>query len=197
MAFGSGAYLGPHGPLNTSRDSRSRGSSHNWERRAWLPSSGMNGLTAGAQNSKDAKNVADTAATRSTLVRSRVTAVPLQKLVLEGSSLAPTSALPAPRIIAVSESVPELVPESVSELVPESVSESVPELVPESVPELVPESVPEFRKDAPMKMLSLATMMALGMAILSAQGQQAADSGYTASVRSRWNAIKRNISGSA
>ena len=46
-------------------------------------------------------------------------------------------------------------------------------------------------------MLSLATMMALGMAILSAQGQQAADSGYTASVRNRWNAIKRNISGSA
>jgi uncharacterized damage-inducible protein DinB len=33
--------------------------------------------------------------------------------------------------------------------------------------------------------------------MVSAQSQPAADSGYTASVRSRWNAIKRNIAGSA
>jgi uncharacterized damage-inducible protein DinB len=51
-----------------------------------------------------------------------------------------------------------------------------------------------------MKMLALAMMMTLGitsMATLSAQPQPAADTGYTASVRNRWNWIKRNIAGSA
>jgi uncharacterized damage-inducible protein DinB len=36
-----------------------------------------------------------------------------------------------------------------------------------------------------------------GAAIASAQAQPAADSGYTASVRSRWNAVKRNLAASA
>jgi uncharacterized damage-inducible protein DinB len=48
-----------------------------------------------------------------------------------------------------------------------------------------------------MKTLSFAMMMALGMAVSSAQSPPAADNSYTASVRSRWNAIKRNISQSA
>ena len=47
-----------------------------------------------------------------------------------------------------------------------------------------------------MKTLSVAMMMALGMTMVAAQPQPA-DTGYTASVRNRWNAIKRNISGSA
>jgi hypothetical protein len=49
-----------------------------------------------------------------------------------------------------------------------------------------------------MKPISLAMMMTLGTAMLSAQTPQpSANTGYTASVRSRWNAIKRNIAGSA
>jgi uncharacterized damage-inducible protein DinB len=48
-----------------------------------------------------------------------------------------------------------------------------------------------------MKTLSFAMMMTLGITSVSAQTQPTADSGYTASVRNRWNAIKRNISGSA
>ena len=48
-----------------------------------------------------------------------------------------------------------------------------------------------------MKILSFAMMMVLGVAMLSAQSPPAADNSYTASVRGRWNAIKRNISGSA
>lgn len=49
-----------------------------------------------------------------------------------------------------------------------------------------------------MKQISLAMMMTLGTAMLSAQTPQpSANTGYTASVRSRWNAIKRNVAGSA
>ena len=36
----------------------SRGSTHSWAGFVGLPSRGMNGLTAGAQNSNEAKNVA-------------------------------------------------------------------------------------------------------------------------------------------
>jgi uncharacterized damage-inducible protein DinB len=46
--------------------------------------------------------------------------------------------------------------------------------------------------------ISLAMTMTALTAILSAQSPPpAADSGYTATVRGRWNAIKRNIAGSA
>ena len=50
-----------------------------------------------------------------------------------------------------------------------------------------------------MKTLTFAMMMALGMAMVSAQSQPAPapDNSYTASVRARWNGIKRNISRSA
>jgi uncharacterized damage-inducible protein DinB len=42
-----------------------------------------------------------------------------------------------------------------------------------------------------------AILVTAGAAIASAQGQPATDSGYTASVRSRWNAVKRNLAASA
>ena len=48
-----------------------------------------------------------------------------------------------------------------------------------------------------MKTLSLVLMMGFAMASPSAQSQPPADNGYTASARARWNAIKRNIAGSA
>jgi uncharacterized damage-inducible protein DinB len=47
------------------------------------------------------------------------------------------------------------------------------------------------------KMATCATTMMLGAAILSAQSPAAPHNGYTASVRSRWNAVKRNVSASA
>ena len=48
-----------------------------------------------------------------------------------------------------------------------------------------------------MKILSLVLMMGFGMAPPSAQAQPPAANGYTASVRVRWDAIKKNIAGSA
>ena len=49
-----------------------------------------------------------------------------------------------------------------------------------------------------MKMLSFAmTLGLIGAATVAAQSQPKADSGYSASVRNRWNAIKRNVAGSA
>jgi len=45
--------------------------------------------------------------------------------------------------------------------------------------------------------ISLAVLLTIGSTVLPAQAQPASDSGYAATVRSRWNAIKRNIAGSA
>jgi uncharacterized damage-inducible protein DinB len=42
-----------------------------------------------------------------------------------------------------------------------------------------------------------AVIVTIGATIASAQSQPAADSGYTASVRNRWNAVKRNLAASA
>src|SRR5215212_5416636 len=42
-----------------------------------------------------------------------------------------------------------------------------------------------------------AALMTFSAAVAFAQPQPAADSGYTASVRARWNAVKRNIAASA
>jgi uncharacterized damage-inducible protein DinB len=47
------------------------------------------------------------------------------------------------------------------------------------------------------KTVVCAVFLTVGAAIASAQPQTAPDSGYTASVRSRWNAVKRNLAASA
>jgi uncharacterized damage-inducible protein DinB len=47
------------------------------------------------------------------------------------------------------------------------------------------------------QLLSLGLLLTLGSTVLPAQTQPAAESGYAASVRTRWNWIKRNIAGSA
>ena len=47
------------------------------------------------------------------------------------------------------------------------------------------------------KTVVCAIIVAASAAIASAQPQTAPDSGYTASVRSRWNAVKRNVAASA
>jgi uncharacterized damage-inducible protein DinB len=44
---------------------------------------------------------------------------------------------------------------------------------------------------------AVAVVVAIGATVASAQSQPSADSGYTASVRSRWNAVKRNLAASA
>ena len=48
-----------------------------------------------------------------------------------------------------------------------------------------------------MKILTYTTMMLLGATTLSAQTPATTDSGYTATVRARWNAVKRNVAASA
>ena len=108
--------------------------------------------------------------------------VRLQKIVPRQSSLerrAPP--YPRPRIIAVPESV----------RIGADRAGSVPVGAGVSVAG-VRAGVAGVRR--PMKTLAFAMMMTLGitgMAPLSAQPQPPADSGYTASVRNRWNAVKR------
>jgi uncharacterized damage-inducible protein DinB len=48
-----------------------------------------------------------------------------------------------------------------------------------------------------MKILTCTTMMILSAAMLSAQSPATTDSGYTATVRGRWNAVKKNVAASA
>jgi uncharacterized damage-inducible protein DinB len=47
------------------------------------------------------------------------------------------------------------------------------------------------------KILVCAAIVSIGATITSAQMPPAADSGYTAAARSRWNSVKRNVSASA
>ena len=47
------------------------------------------------------------------------------------------------------------------------------------------------------QILSIAILLTFGSSVLPAQTQPAAETGYAASVRTRWNWIKRNIAGSA
>lgn len=48
-----------------------------------------------------------------------------------------------------------------------------------------------------MKTLTYTTMMILSATMLSAQTPATTDTGYTATVRARWNAVKKNVTGSA
>jgi uncharacterized damage-inducible protein DinB len=47
------------------------------------------------------------------------------------------------------------------------------------------------------KTFACAMMIAIGASVAAAQTPAATDSGYTTTVRSRWNAVKRNLVGSA